>query len=150
MEPISTAIAGIVGYLASQIKKEGSIIKFISEFSEETVKWIKPLFLKDDKTPQDVVQKLIENPESKAKQNALASSIESELEDKPGLEKYLKEIYEKISKNEDFVKSNVMNIQGNNNNAFQDIKGSNININSNNQTHNGTGDNVGRDKIIKK
>jgi hypothetical protein len=47
-------------------------------------------------------------------------------------------------------KNNAVNITGNSNKVYQDINNSTITDNSINQTHSGTGDNVGRDKIIGK
>lgn len=48
------------------------------------------------------------------------------------------------------TKTNTANITGNSNKVYQDINNSTITDNSINQTHNGTGDNVGRDKITGK
>jgi hypothetical protein len=47
-------------------------------------------------------------------------------------------------------KTNTADITGNSNKVYQDIQDSTIIDKSINQTHSGTGDNVGRDKIIGK
>jgi len=151
MEPITTsvAIAGIVGYLGSQLKKNKSVGGFISEFTEATINWIKPLFLKEDGNLQKELQKLKENPDSEAKQNAVKAMLESEIEDNPETINYLKEIHEKlIGEDEEYQKiHNEINITGDNNRVYQNIKGSTITDNSVTQKHSGSGDNIGGNKI---
>ena len=151
MEPITTSviIGSIVGYLGSQLKKNKSISGFISEFTEATVNWIKPLFLKDDGSLQKEMQKLKENPESEAKQNAVKAMLESEVEDNPEAINYLQEIHDKLNeKDDDYQKiHNEINVTGNYNKVYQNIKNSTIADSSVNQKHSGSGDNVAGNKI---
>lgn len=130
MEPITTAIAitGIVSYLGSQLKKNKSVNDFINEFTSESVKWIKPLFLKDDNSLQKEVQKLSEKPDSETKQNAVKAMLASELEDNPEAEKFIIDMYKKINKIDEGEKK----------------------VKIINQTHTGSGDNVGGDKYVGK
>jgi hypothetical protein len=50
MEPVSTTtmIATVVGYLAKKLKDSKSVQDFFNDFTEASVKWIRPLFLKKD------------------------------------------------------------------------------------------------------
>ncbi|MFN8355412.1 MAG: hypothetical protein U0Y10_13230 [Spirosomataceae bacterium] len=132
MEPISTAaIASVVGYLAKKLKDNQSIQDFFSDFTEATVNWIRPIFIKEDGTEEKIVQKLKENPESPIKQEAVKSAIASELEDNPVAEKWIIEMAEIIAKKtgESISKTNTMNVIGSGNTSVQDITGSTIHIN---------------------
>lgn len=102
MEPITTSamITSIVAYLGGRLSKDKSINTFISEFSEATVNWIKPLFLKEDDTEKEVILNLKDKPESEARKAALASAIKVGLEDTPESKDYIQEIFEKISSTE--------------------------------------------------
>ncbi len=73
-----------------------------------------------------------------------------------GNEKLQKELNEKVVAIQaelkhagiNISKTNTVTITGNYNKAYQDISNSTISDNSLNQTHSGSGDNVGRDKIV--
>lgn len=95
MEPITTSamIGGIVAYLA----KEKSVKEFFSTFTDETIKWIKPLFLKEDGSEKEAIQKLKEKPDSTGRQGIVKSLLEIEVEDNPKAEGFIKEIFEKMS-----------------------------------------------------
>ena len=100
MEPLTTSamIGGIVTYLGDKLSKDKSVNNFLSEFKEATVNWIKPIFLKDDGSEKEIIQKLKEKPESMARKKALESVIEIEIEDNPEASAYIKEIFDGISK----------------------------------------------------
>lgn len=99
MEPITTSamIAGIVTYLGTQLAKNKPISAFISEFSGATIDWIRPIFLKDDGTPQKSLKKLEEDPANETKQELVQAVLKAELVDEPEAEKYILEMFEKIS-----------------------------------------------------
>lgn len=160
-------IGGIVSYLGKYFSKDRSINNFISDFSEATINWIKPLFLKEDESEKDIIKKLKEKPESKARQKAVESVIEIELEDNPKAEEYIKEIFEKVSKAEKEATTiknskNVLNGSVNTNGGdfrlgdnFQNtINSSNLSeINGNNniiiQETEGSSISIVKDKIMK-
>ena len=82
----------------------------------------------------------------------LKATLEFVLEDKRELRKELedkvKEVDTLLKKaGVDINKTNTANFTGNGNKVYQDINNSTITDNSVNQSHSGTGDNVGRDKI---
>ena len=96
MEPVSTTImaSAVVGYLAKMFSDSKSFKDFTNEFSSAVVSWLKPLFLKEDeKTPKEVIEKLQKTPDSKPKQSAVISHIESDLEDNPDNISFIKEMY---------------------------------------------------------
>lgn len=85
----------------------------------------------------------------------LKSNLEFVLEDNEELQKELAEkvkeldsVLKKVGVN--ITKTNTATVTGDGNIVNQDISNSTITINSTNQTHSGTGDNVGRDKITGK
>ncbi len=113
MEPITTSamIGGIVSYLGTQFAKNKSISGFLSDFTEATVNWIKPLFIKEDGSLQKETEKLKDKPESESKKNALKAMLASELEDNPDAEAFIREIFEKITKTDEGGKivTNIIN-----------------------------------------
>ncbi len=132
MEPITTtAIATVVTYLAGKLKENQSVKSFFDDFTEATVNWIRPIFLKEDGTEEKIIQKLKENPDSATKQEAVKVAIVSEIEDNPAAEKWLLEMAKIIAEKtgNTITKTNTMTVTGNNTNNFQDITGSSIIIN---------------------
>ncbi len=133
MEPITTAtaVASVVGYLAKTLKDNQSITDFLGDFTEATINWIKPVFIKEDGTEEKVVQKLKENPESEIKQNAVKTAIESEIEDNPEAEKWIKEMAQIIAQKtgNTISKTNTMRVKGDGNVSYQDVTGGTFNVN---------------------
>ncbi len=100
MEPISTSvvIASVVGYLAKSLKEDKSIKKFLSDFSGATVKWIRPLFLKEDDQPKEAIKDLQEAPEEPLNLQAAEIDLQKALKKQPELEQPLREMYQQINK----------------------------------------------------
>jgi len=100
METITTTgmIASIVDYLGNRLSKDNSINQFIFEFSEATINWLKPLFLKEDGTEKEIIKNLKEKPESKARKKAVESALEIGVEDSSEASVHVNEIFEKVSK----------------------------------------------------
>jgi hypothetical protein len=131
MEPITTtaAVATVVGYLTKTLKDNKSIKGFFDDFTEATVNWLKPIFIKEDGSEEKIIQKLQENPDSEAKQNAVKAAIASEIEDNPSAEKWLKEMAAIIAtKTGNTTQTNTMTIMGDGNIGVQDVQGSTITI----------------------
>ena len=99
--PTSAMIGAIVTFLGNKLAKNESVNSFFDDFSEATVNWIKPLFIEEDDTPTRSLEKFSTNPNSESKQALLKATLESELEDNPEAEQYIREIYEKISESEE-------------------------------------------------
>lgn len=98
MEPITISL--IVGYLAKKLKDNKTFQDFTSDFTSATVNWIRPLFLKDDGTPKEALEKLAANPESESRQKMIQASLEAELEENPKAKEYLQEMYRVIKEKE--------------------------------------------------
>ncbi|UHG91758.1 hypothetical protein [Spirosoma oryzicola] len=94
MEPLT--IAAVVGYLAKTLKENKAFKDFTSDFTEATVNWIRPVFLENDNTPNDLLKKLEQNPDSEARKKAAEAAIAVEVEDNPQLIKLLEEMYSVI------------------------------------------------------
>ncbi|MEZ5040518.1 MAG: hypothetical protein R2828_11510 [Saprospiraceae bacterium] len=97
MEPItSTAmIATVVGYLAKSLKDQKPLQAFFSEFTEATVNWIKPLFIKDDQ-PKEVLENLQKDPADALNQSDAQNALARGLRDTPGAEALLTAMYARI------------------------------------------------------
>ncbi|WP_259015058.1 hypothetical protein [Emticicia fluvialis] len=102
MEPVTTTalVATIVGYLAKTLKENKSFQDFTKDFTGATINWIRPLFLKDDGTPNETLEKLAANPESEPRQKMIQASLETELEENPDAKDYLEEMYHVIKEKE--------------------------------------------------
>jgi len=96
MEPLSTMIGAIVSFLGTKLSNDKSIDSFFSEFTEATVNWIKPYFLKKDGTEKKVIKNLKEAPESCARKKEVETVIEKGIEDTPEAAHYIEEIFETI------------------------------------------------------
>lgn len=128
MEPITTtvAISTIVGYLAKKLKDNKSIQGFFDDFTEATVNWIKPIFIREDGSPKDSLKDLQENPDSKAQQNVVKGNLEVALEKNPQAASFLQDMLKVIrEKDPTAPQGNIIT-----------------------QYHTGSGDNVGGNKIV--
>jgi biopolymer transport protein ExbD len=95
-----------------------------------------------------VIEDLMNKPDSVIKQQQVEAAIASHLEDKPEDEVHLKAMHEQLQGK---VKTdNSIVIKGDGNKVYQNINNSTITDHSISQTHSGTGDIVGRDKITGK
>ena len=110
--PTSAMIGAIVTFLGNKLANNESVNSFFDDFSEATVNWIKPLFIEEDDTPTRSFEKFTANPSSESKQKLLQVTLESELEDNPEAEAYIREMYEKISQTEEgkIIISNSKNV----------------------------------------
>jgi len=124
----TVALAGtVVGYLAKKIKENKDVKEFFTDFTSATVNWIRPVFLTDENEPKESLKDLISDPEEKLFQEGLKVEIAKSIKKNPQNENLLKQLVKEISQKEGDITSGY----------------------TVNQTHLGTGDNVGRDKISK-
>ena len=89
-------ISTVVGYLAKTLKEQKSVKDFFNDFTDATVHWIRPLFLKDENEYEKIIQDLMKNPDSQIKQQQVETAIASHLEDSPNDEQQLKAMYEQL------------------------------------------------------
>lgn len=125
MEPTSALIGTFVGYLASYLKERESFKEFIGEFTDATISWIKPLFLKEDDEPTKEIEDLQKNPDDEINKTDVKTKLAKYLRDNPSHLSSLKKALQELDKQEaDWAKKVV------------------------NQYHYGQGDNVAGDKNI--
>jgi hypothetical protein len=136
MEPLTTtaAISALTGYLAKKLKDNKSVQSFFDDFTEATVNWIKPIFIREDGAPEKALKDLQEKPDSIVRQDAVKSSLAVALEDDPRAETLLREmvasIEEKKTKGEAVTITNSKNINmGNISSGGNVTLGDNNNIN---------------------
>ena len=131
MEPVSTAVAisAVVSYLAKTLKENKTVSEFIADFTSATVNWIRPIFLKEDDTPKDVLADLKANSDDKLNTGAAEIAIAKAVRDNPEAEKWLKEMYAEIQQKADKG--------GLGDSSHQTMT-----------THGPGSDNIGRDKIV--
>lgn len=118
-------IGTFLGYLISNIKKSKGAQQAGGELSEAIWKWVRPIFLKEDKE-SETLQDLKANPDDKDNQEMAASEIKRYLKKKPEEEQTLAALLERLQ--------------------ASDLQPAATHIT---QIHYGSGDNVGRDKIVK-
>lgn len=111
MEPLTTTamIGTIVGYLAKTLKENKSVKDFFNDFTDGTVNWIRPLFLKDENQYEKIIEDLMKKPDSLIKQQQVETAIASHLEDNSADEVHLKAMCEKLQEMAKTDKS-IMNI----------------------------------------
>ncbi len=131
MEAITTtAIASVVTYLAGKLKENQSVNTFFDDFTEATVNWIRPIFLKEDGTEKSAIQALKKDPDNPTNQGVVQGLIVDKIEDNPAAEQWLlamaKVIAEKTGNT--ITQTYTMTVTGNNNTSFQGISGSTITI----------------------
>jgi len=107
MEPVTLTvmISSFVAYLGSKIQNNEPISKFISDFSQATIDWIKPIFLKEDGSETDISLEFSKKPDSPIRRRALESAIEMKLEDEPEGKLFIEEIFQSLSKKDDGQKA---------------------------------------------
>jgi len=96
MEPTTAMIGTLVGYLAKKLKDNNSVQDFFNDFTDATVRWIRPLFLKDENHYEKIIEDLLKNPNSPIKQQQVETAIASHLEDCPDDEQHLKSMYQQL------------------------------------------------------
>lgn len=101
MEPVTTTamLGTVVGHLTKTLKDNKSIQDFFKDFTEAAVAWIRPVFLKDDDSPKEVLENLKQNPDSQPRQDAVKNALAIALEENPQAEKWLKEMSDVIQQN---------------------------------------------------
>ncbi|MGB1204152.1 MAG: hypothetical protein ACPG5B_00830 [Chitinophagales bacterium] len=122
-------IGAVVTYLAKKLKDNKSVNDFFSDFTGATVDWLRPVFLTDDDEVKEVVRDLAAEPNDELNINDTKNKIAKTIKRNPNLETSLKALYDEIVKKEgnQFAKHNTMNVTGDGNISFQDVKG-NISI----------------------
>jgi predicted metal-dependent hydrolase len=132
--------------LLKQPEIRGAVSGFLS--------WIGSKIFANKKAKQERLALIEKQKADEQTINDLKSDIRSIVEDNEELQKELAEKVKEVElllkkANVQITKTNTANITGNSNKVYQDIQDSTIIDKSINQTHSGTGDIVGRDKIDK-
>ncbi|MBP6812035.1 MAG: hypothetical protein KA138_10975 [Saprospiraceae bacterium] len=96
MEPTTAMIGTVVGYLAKKLKDNKSVQGFFDDFTKATVDWIRPIFLKDDGNPKDIIEDLKSDPDDNLNTDAIENAIAKALKKEPDLTQQLKAMYEQL------------------------------------------------------
>lgn len=164
-------IKPVVAHLAAKFKENKSVQAFFSDFTAAAVQWLRPIFLIDDDKPQKAIAGLIKDPTDKDYINAVESDIKIAVKENPDLAAQLQTLYDELQTKAP-ITQNTLTVTGDDNKTYQGIINSQISDNSINnsknvnagtinaggkvtigdhktdQTHSGSGDNVGGDKVI--
>ena len=161
MFTITAAAAAITGYLAKSLKENKSIASFFTDFTDASVSWIKPVFLKENGESKKALKDLEQNPDDKTLQDELQKRIEIAAEDDDNalaiLNDMVKIIAEKTGQtftthgdNSKIVGRDDHSHNNSHNNSHNRTNSNNTTTNNHHnitQSHTGTGDIIGRDKI---
>lgn len=96
MEPTTAMVSTVVSYLAKKLKDKKSIQDFFDDFTQATIDWIRPIFLKDEDKYEKIIEDLIKNPDSPIKRGQVEMAVASHLEDFPNDEAHLKAMYDTL------------------------------------------------------
>ena len=88
-----------VGYLVYGIKEDKGLNKFSNDFLGAFVRWVSPVFLKDDKTEKDALTDLKANPDDKHNQKVAQALIEKYLDKHPDQEQVLTNLLKSLQEN---------------------------------------------------
>jgi hypothetical protein len=130
MEPITTTaiISTVVGYLAKSLKDNKTFEDFTKDFTSATIKWLRPLFLRDEK-PHEVLTDLQSDPEDKLNITAAEILLAKALKKDDSAKVHLEEMYEKLTgQSTQNSGSNNQNYSGNNTGTVKQISGNNNQI----------------------
>lgn len=89
-------VGAVAGYLANTLKNNKSVNDFFSDFGTAAVAWVRPLFLKEDGQPKEVIEDLQKDPEDKLNTDAVENTLAKALKKDPSAEEMLRAIYEAI------------------------------------------------------
>ena len=98
MEPVTTSkmVGAVAGYLAQTLKEQRSVQDFFSDFTDAAVQWVRPLFLKEDGQPKEIIEDLQKDPEEKLNTDAVENTLAKALKKDPSVEAMLRAMYETI------------------------------------------------------
>lgn len=121
----STAVSALVPLLnkgAENLVEKGTE----EAYAKRAEIWnkVKGLFAEDDLTTLNLFEN---DPENAATQGELRGELKHLLKANPGIAEELDELLKQLPKAD--AKTNAINVEGNDNNVFQDVSGSNITIN---------------------
>ena len=123
---LETLIGSAIGYLVSSVKKSKGGAQAADEMSTAIWDWIRPLFLKDEKEDEALMD-LKADPDDQDNQDAVAIKLKKYLKKNPEAQTVLETIIRELQE--------------------KGVEPAQVKIS---QTHYGTGDNIGRDKIVNK
>ncbi len=146
----AAAALAITDYLARNLKENKSIANLLADFTDASVAWIRPVFLKEDGTEKKIVKDLTENPDDTKLHDKVKTLIEDRAEDDDKALQLLTDMVAKIVEKTGqplISNQNTSTITGNQNTVIQGVQNSNINIGNTHQTHHGSGDIIAGDQI---
>ncbi|MBK7337640.1 MAG: hypothetical protein IPJ00_16420 [Saprospirales bacterium] len=94
-------ITEIVAHLVTKLKENKSVNDFFADFTEASVSWLRPLFLKEDGQPNENITKLADNPDSVSRKKLIESMVEVALDEKPESKPSLEEMFKILQNKED-------------------------------------------------
>ena len=122
---IASTVVELIGKASKQPNELG---KFITDFTNATVKWIRPLFLKDDDIEDEDYKSFKDNPSDSDTKDILTAKIKKELNQNSQMKSDLLDLLKKISNDKSEASKIVNNVLGDKNTFFQGGSGNTITI----------------------
>jgi hypothetical protein len=97
MDPVTTT-AAIGGIIVKYLSENNSVKSFLSELTDETVKWIKPLFLREDESPTDLTINIEEEPSSEINIDEISTAIKRKANKTQDGDEVIERIYAELEK----------------------------------------------------
>lgn len=97
--PTPEMVKTVVAYLAGTIKANKAVKDFFGDFTTAAVKWLRPIFLIDDKeeTPEKIIANLQkEEPGETLYTEAVEIAVRTAVKEDPKLEENLKTLFEEV------------------------------------------------------
>lgn len=127
----SKMITALTKGLAGNLAQNKSVKDFLSDFTNATVEWLRPIFLKDDDTEKEIITDLKKEPNENIYIQATEIEIAKSLKRNPDNYIHLKNAILELQKEGKLSKEATQLINGDENISLQNIHGSNINVNQN-------------------
>jgi hypothetical protein len=126
----ATLALQVVNLLGKASKQPTQLGKFLSDFSDATIRWIRPLFLIDEKEDEDFATFKAdpENTETVDSKDIIVAKIKKALNNSAEMQQEFKTLLGNMNENK--TTSFVNNITGNKNTVIQGSNGNTININT--------------------
>ena len=90
-----SSISIAIGYLAKTLKDNKTFDEFLNEFTNASINWLKPIFLKD-KEPKEELKDLVNAPSDELNIQTVELVLAKAIRDNPALKEKLNELVNEI------------------------------------------------------
>ncbi|MFT6138780.1 MAG: putative nucleic acid-binding protein [Spirosomataceae bacterium] len=95
MEPVSTTV--LIGeILVKYLSENNSVKSFLNELTDESVKWLKPFFLREDESPTDLTMNIEGEPANELNIDEISTALKRKASKTEDGDEVIKRIYAEL------------------------------------------------------